>query len=340
MSASTSFRSIFTKKYLINLYYSSVRYKSAVGIDHVNTKSFENLLNHHIDTIYRKTKNGKYKFTQYRQKLFSRGPSKFPRVISIPTIRDKIVLKALFEVIQSIYGSGPFLHELIKNVMDLYGSGYFTGFLRMDVIDFYPSIKHDILMDILEKKIKKKEILYLIDEAIKTDTVSKPAGGNKKLKEIGVPQGLSISNILANVYMMPIDDKYGNEQEYTYFRYVDDILILCDYKDYKSILDEIITDLGSIGLKVHEKLEEPSKVSYGELSDGFIYLGYKFFDNTVTVREKSISSLQESIIKIFTNYKYSKSHDLKLLQWVLNLRITGCIFNTNKYGWLFFFLSD
>jgi len=337
MSASTSYRSIFTKKNLINLYYSNVRYRSAVGIDRVNTKSFENLLNQHIDTIYRKTNNKTYKFTQYREKLLSRGPYKHPRVISIPTIRDKIVLKALFGVIQSIYESGPFLHELVNKVIGLYISRSFSGFIRIDVKDFYPSIKHNILVEILERKIKSKKILYLIDAAIKTATASKATGGYKKLAEIGVPQGLSISNILANIYMMPIDNKYDKKQEYAYFRYVDDILILCEYNEQKSIQDEIFKDLVSIGLEVHGELEEPSKVTYGRLSDGFIYLGYKFFENIVTVREKSISSLQESIIKIFTGYKYSKSRGLKLLQWVLNLRITGCIFNRNKYGWLFFF---
>lgn len=336
MSVSTSFRSIFTKRNLRELYYSNVRYRSAVGIDRVSTKSFEKLLNHHIDVIYRKINNCTYKFTQYREKLFSRGRNKHPRVISIPTIRDKIVLKALFELLHSRYVQGPFLHEIIKNVTNLYNSDNYNCFLRIDVKDYYPSINHTILQDIIRKKIKKKEILDLINLAIKTTTVSKPDGQNKKIEVIGIPQGLSISNILANVYMIPIDNKYGNKADYMYFRYVDDILILCNSIDREIIQDEIVADLDAIGLEVHG-LMEPSKVAYGELSEGFTYLGYRFHDSKVTVREKSIINLQESIINIFTNYKYSKSHDVKLLQWVLNLRITGCIFNNVKYGWLFFF---
>ena len=47
--------------------------------------------------------------------------------------------------------------------------------------------------------------------------------------------------------------------------------------------------------------------------------------------------MRESIIKLFTNYKYSESKDLTLLKWTVDLRITGCIFNGTKYGWLFFF---
>ena len=55
------------------------------------------------------------------------------------------------------------------------------------------------------------------------------------------------------------------------------------------------------------------------------------------MRKKSIDKLRESIIKLFTNYKYSESRNLALLKWALDLRITGCIFNETKYGWLFFF---
>jgi retron-type reverse transcriptase len=337
MSASVSFRSIFTKKYLSDIYDSNVRYKSAVGIDRINTKAFEKSLNNHIDVIYKKTRNATYKFTQYREKLFSKGPSKPPRVISIPTIRDKITLKALFELLNSIYGPGPFLHEIINNLMILYNSGKYSGFLKIDVKDFYPSIKHDILREILTKKIKKKEILYLIDEAIKTGTVSKPVARNREIQEIGVPQGISISNILANIYMLPIDNKYGAKKDFKYFRYVDDILILCDYKNYKLIRDEIVFDLDAIGLKVPDESEEPSKVNCGELDKGFTYLGYKFYNSTVTVRDKSVSKLQESIVNIFTNYKYSKLQDDRLLQWTLNIRVTGCIFKEKKYGWMFFF---
>jgi len=73
------------------------------------------------------------------------------------------------------------------------------------------------------------------------------------------------------------------------------------------------------------------------IADGFTYLGYEFSPILVSVRDESVERLRESIMKIFTNYKYSETHDLDILQWVLNLRITGCIYAGSKYGWLFFF---
>ena len=78
------------------------------------------------------------------------------------------------------------------------------------------------------KIVRKKEILHLLKDAISQATLAKPSGGKKSYQTKGVPQGLSISNILANIYMAPIDCKYSKKSSYKYYRYVDDILILCD----------------------------------------------------------------------------------------------------------------
>ncbi len=42
-----------------------------------------------------------------------------------------------------------------------------------------------------------------------------------------------------------------------------------------------------------------------------------------------------NILKILTVTKYKKGYDKMI--WRLNLKITGCIFKENRYGWVFFF---
>ena len=336
MSASSAFKIIFTKKYIEELYFSSVRYRPAVGIDRINMKTFERQLKDNIDIIYRKSRNGTYNFSQFREKLLSRGPSKYPRVISIPTIRDKLTLKALFEVMNIVYGNEtPFLHKIINEVSLSVNEGLYDGVLRLDVKDFYPSIQHDILFNQINKRVKKKEILHLLKDAISQTTVAKATGGKKSYQIKCVPQGLSISNVLANIYMSPIDYKYSKKSSYKYYRYVDDILILCDCDATNSLRDAITKDCKILGLELHR--DDPEKALSCNLSEGFSYLGYVFKNSHISVRKKSVDNLRESIINIFTNYKYSKHHDLALLQWAINIRITGCIFNDTKYGWLFFF---
>ncbi len=337
MSASKHFRMYFSKSSLLKIYTDEIRYKSARGVDRISNRLFQERLTENINIIYRKVHNGTYQFSQYREKLISRGAERYPRVISIPTIRDKLTQKAIAEILELSFGAQtPLLHSIINDVLLAYRSGLYQRVLRLDVKDFYPSIKHDLLMKKVHKKIKKKELLHLISNAISRRTVTQPSK-SKSVTNKGVPQGLSISNILANIYLLEMDKKYLNIPTIRYFRYVDDILIFCQEGDIDKIHAEITADCTTLGLNLHSDMNNPSKTSNASAADGFTYLGYQFNNTKITVRKKSIEHFRESIIKILTNYKYSDTQDLVFLKWALDLRITGCVFNKSKYGWLFFF---
>lgn len=336
MSASSEFKSIFRQSQLEEIYFSSVKFNKSIGVDRVSSELFEKDLSHNISIIQKKATNRTYAFSQFREKLISRGAHRCPRVISIPTIRDKLTLRALFNILYSVYNAkAPFLHKIVTEVVDTVSGNHYDGILRLDVKNFYPSIDHDTLFTELSKKIKKKEVFNLISNSISQKTVAKASGKKRFFNTKGIPQGLSISNILANVYMQPIDRKYAKRKSIRYFRYVDDILIFCNIHKVENIKNEIFKDCKDIGLTLHG--DNPDKICTGKLCSGFSYLGYRFDDSVVTVRKKSLNNLRESIIKLLTQYKHSKTHDLKLLSWSINIRITGCIFDETKYGWLFFF---
>ncbi|WP_254844808.1 reverse transcriptase domain-containing protein, partial [Dickeya dadantii] len=80
----------------------------------------------------------------------------------------------------------------------------FNSFIKFDVANFYPSIDHVKLISRLRKNIRDERVLKLIESAIKSPTVSK-ASKKDKPSALGVPQGLSISNILATIYLSNID---------------------------------------------------------------------------------------------------------------------------------------
>jgi retron-type reverse transcriptase len=89
------------------------------------------------------------------------------------------------------------------------------------------SISHETLIKILSTKIQNKPELNLIKKAIENPTVS-PDYRKITLREIknkkGVPQGLAISNILANIYLHKLDEAIS-AKSLLYIRYVDDIFI-------------------------------------------------------------------------------------------------------------------
>ena len=336
-SASKKFKQVFTKKYLKDIYQNNIRFNSATGVDRVNKNLFDKNLDNNIDIIYRKVHQGTYHFSQYKEKLISRGANKCPRVISIPTIRDKLTQCALSEILFDVYGKSiPFLHKVIGDAIKSFNSRKNNHYIRLDVKSFYPSVKHESLLDQISKKIRKSEVLKLIRDSIIQDTVAKPSG-QKQWQSVGVPQGLSISNVLASIYMIPIDLKHGSQEDYKYFRYVDDIIVFCNEDKVKHLKKEINDDCDKLGLSLHKEGEDKSKAKVGNISEEFSYLGYKFSPSNISVRKPTIDKLRESIIRILTIYKHSREKNVSRLYWTLNLRITGCIFDETKYGWIFYF---
>jgi len=112
---------------------------------------------------------------------------------------------------------------------------------------------------------------------------------------------------------------------------VDDILILCDNNDLETIKKELLDDLGQLKLETNEKEES------GLIEEGFEYLGYRFDSKNISVRESSILKYESSLEQVFSSYKHADNPSIELFEWKLNLKVTGCIIDGKKYGWLYYF---
>lgn len=348
----------FTKEYSINslnnIYEKNIAITSAIGVDRLNRTTFENRLSEEIELISRKAKAGTYIFSQYKEKLISKGAEKKPRVISIPTFRDRIALRALCNVLRTTYADEldtKLPQHTIEELRSELKKGIFTHFIKLDVTNFYPSIDHEILRDALRKKIRKSQIRRLIDSAIQTPTVAYPDKSKGKSSK-GVPQGLSISNVLAEIYLSKFDQWSKNLPSIAYFRYVDDILILTN-NNPKILFDTINFKIKKDYQLIIHELEPTGKSATGPIKGNFQFLGYDFKNGNAGAKIDSIRRLESSLAKIFTTYKYrifsaqklqnvsEKNKSLKkarlIFLWRLNLRITGCLFEEVRRGWVFYF---
>ena len=92
----------------------TIKNKPSIGIDGINIKSYEKKQDSEFELINRKILNKTYNFSFYKEKLISKGKNKFPRIISIPTIRDKIVLKIIFNTLYEIF-EDELINELIHS---------------------------------------------------------------------------------------------------------------------------------------------------------------------------------------------------------------------------------
>lgn len=83
---------------------------------------------------------------------------------------------------------------------------------------------------------------------------------NNQKEKIGIPQGLPISAVLANLYLLEFDreiiEKLVKPKHIFYRRYSDDILIACDPKEMDSITQKIIQLVKKYEVKISEEKTE------------------------------------------------------------------------------------
>lgn len=326
---------------LRNIYTEHVQGTAARGRDGINPNALASEIDEVTKFVSHRLRDGRYRFTSYRELVAPKGATRLPRVLSIPTARDRIALRALTAFLSEVFPerrtSLPHVH--VRRVTDTLQTGKFDSFLRLDVKEFYPSISHDLIRQELGRKISKAKIIDTIMRAVSTPTT--PASGKPgRINRRGVPQGLSISNSLAELAMTGVDSVLAGDTRCVYIRYVDDILVLCQRSDVRTIHEELVAALGDRQLEAHPLSSAGSKSTFGQLGEPFEYLGYRFDADTVSVRESSVRKIEESVARVLTRHKYAHSRgggSSRTLRRRLDLAITGCIYEGNPFGWLHYY---
>ena len=338
MSSNSILKNNINQENLEYTYYHKIRARAVAGLDRIDRDKFDKILKNELDIIERKVLNGSYKFTRYKKILISKGENKCPRVINIPTIRDKIVLNSVNDSLNTIYNNrncSKLPHMIINDIKENVDSKEYNYFIKYDIKSFYSSIKHDILIKKLRYKIRNDIFLKVILNAIKSDGLLFPIkkSSEREERKEGIPEGLSISNSLANIYLLSLDKKMTSLPNIKYFRYVDDILILCNKAEKKKIDSLLKKEINKrLGLELNNKCDE------GDIEEKkFEYLGYCFDGDLLSVRESSIYKIENSIETLLAQYRLSETPNEELLVWKLNLKISGCIYKNKKYGWIFFY---
>ncbi|MFH1048873.1 MAG: RNA-directed DNA polymerase [Patescibacteria group bacterium] len=148
--------------------------------------------------------------------------------------------------------------------------------LKCDIKKFFNSIDHDILLCLIQNRVKDNDAIWLIKEIIKSFSASP----NK-----GLPLGNITSQLFANIYLNELDQfiKHRLKVEY-YIRYSDDFVILSDSKE---CLKELI-------FKMDEFLKEKLKLSFhsgkviiGKYRQGIDFLGYVSLPDYTALRTKT-----------------------------------------------------
>lgn len=340
-----SFEEMFSLEHLKTVYTERVRKSSAVGLDKTSLAKFELALDDEISLINRKVLAETYSFTPYRQIVESKGAGKLPRILSIPTMRDRVTLRVLSEILINEFrdkARTPSPQEVVKGVVATVESEECTGYIKLDLSDFYGSIDHTAILDIIRSSAMDTRAVDLIERALVTPTHPYSTRSSEKNKR-GLPQGVAIANSLANIYASSLDEFIaGMPGVIAYYRYVDDVLVLCEYSQTDSLCNGIKRKIEEMSLVINEDKTRSGLVSAASID----FLGYVMCDGMVTARESSKrrieASLERQIKAIAKKQKQVDGMGSKCLIKQLGRRITGCLVSDDgvryqRYGWLFYF---
>ena len=170
------------------------------------------------------------------------------------------------------------MQEMMKHCTRIWNNYYI---LKMDIAKYFDNIDKKILLDILEKRIKDKDVMWLINEILYA---------NKREK--GLEIGNYTSQMCANIYLNEYDWYVKRDLHIKYFsRYMDDSILLVKTKK------EAIQALENIKrfLKENLNLELNSKTQIFKSSQGVNYCGYKINEYRLKIRDKGKKKLKKKI---------------------------------------------
>ena len=349
------FAELFSAASLLETFNEKFIGSNAKGIDRLNGLQFSLRSVQELSVTSSKCLNGSFRFSPYLEKLKSKGRGKSPRVISIPTVRDRVVLKQLNYFLCKVFPdfvpksvASTYIRSLASDLSST--NPDLTFICSCDIEGFYDNILKDRLLKILSSRIKSSKSLNLVIHSLSTPTTTSTTTKRKR-KEFfnfgkGVPQGLSISNILASIYMSDVDISM-KRMEVKYYRYVDDVLMYGEKECVLKAFLSIRRKLKLRGLSVHPP--SSPKTHLGYLNEAFGFLGYVFEGDEISVRDSTIESFLQSIATRFSDFSHNKNRRLKrnpnltisdikeIFVEELNDKLTGAISDNKRYGWVAYY---
>jgi hypothetical protein len=301
---------IFSKETILKTYfdlktqkYLDRKKKLPIGLDGVSSDTFEKNLANSISEIHRKLlpREGKipYTFAPLLRILRNKAEGGI-RMLHIPRLRDQIVLRLIHNEITShlqlnAIGIGIKSPYAYVREFDLHMKDKSNAFvIKSDIAQFYDSVPRNLAIANIKKYGIKTEIIQLLENW--SESLKIRNGFNHGSSEIldfkGLPQGISISSLLAELYAMQIDADFNLHGGY--FRYVDDIAIVSDnLVESKISLEKLKSTVKNLGLSL-----SPGKTEIVKFEDGLNWLGLVHYPGTKFINPEKITQTFKPITSI------------------------------------------
>ena len=326
--------------------------KSAPGVDRVTAWQYKENLEGNIAKLVESVKGGWYRAKLVLRRFISKGGGRL-RPLGIPATSDKLLQRAVTMILEAIYesifltcsfGYRPHIGAL-DAIKELSYQLQFRGYnyvVEADIRSFFDNINHDLLMEMLSKKIDDKPFLRLICKWLKAGVLEE----GKVINPLtGTPQGGIISPILANIYLHYVLDEWFEEVvkahcrgEVYLCRYADDFVCLFQYEDdARRFYKALGLRLEKYGLSLAEDKTRMIRFSRLHMEDKtwFEFLGFEFRWGTnragkpQVLKRTSKKKFRNSLKRFSEWCKSNRNMRMTELFYKLNAKLRGYY---NYYG--------
>jgi RNA-directed DNA polymerase len=258
----------------------------APGIDGVTFEAIEGSgIEGFLGQIREEMVTNTYRPMLARKKEIPKDGGKKVRILSIPTIRDRVVQGALKLILEPIfeadfqsgsYGYRPkrTAHEAVARVARAIVEEK-TRIVDLDLATYFDNVQHSLLLEKVARRVQDDAVMHLLKMMLK-------ATGKK-----GVPQGGVISPLLSNLYLNEVDQmlekavqatRRGKSTNVQYARFADDLVILIDAErrsDWlvKAIDRRLREEFAKLRVEINEDKSRMVDLKKGE---SFTFLGFEY----------------------------------------------------------------
>lgn len=200
------------------------------GVDGVTIERFEEKLDLNLARLQDELERQIY-FPLPLMKILVEKKNGEPRILCIPTVRDRVVETAVLQIIGPVlekefedcsfaYRKGRSVRQAVYKIKDYYDKGY-QWVVDADIDAFFDSVDHNLLLAKFRQYIHDPQIQRLIELWVTAEIWD---GTSLKVCQKGIPQGSPISPILANLFLDELDEELLRKG-YKYIRYADDYVL-------------------------------------------------------------------------------------------------------------------
>jgi RNA-directed DNA polymerase len=251
---------------LLGSAYGWLRKEASAGVDGVTWADYGEGLEDKLTDLHARIHRGAYR-AQPSRRVYIPKPDGRQRPLGIAALEDKIVQRALVEVLNAIweqdflgfsYGFRPGRgqHDALDALAFGINRRKVNWILDADIAGFFDAVSHEWLIKFVEHRVGDRRVIRLIRKWLKAGVAE---DGQVTPGKVGTPQGAVISPLLANIYLHFVFDLWANEWrkrcahgDVIMVRYADDIVVGFEHQaDAERFLTEMRERLAKFALTLH-----------------------------------------------------------------------------------------